>query len=44
MKQFMSPLRKPLVLRTAPNSAFTLTGMHVKIEQGVNHIYSKVVK
>ena len=34
--QFMSPLRKPLILRTVSSSAFTLLEIRTYIEQNVN--------
>ena len=44
---FMSPLRKPLILRTVPSSAFTLLEIRTYIEQNVNansRIYGRVIR
>ena len=43
----MSPLRKPLILRTVPSSAFTLLEIRTYIEQNVNansRIYGRVIR
>lgn len=42
----MSPLRKPLILRTVPSSAFTLLEIRTYTEQNVNtnsRIYGRVI-
>ena len=44
---FMSPLRKPLILRTVSSSAFTLLEIRTYIEQNVNansRIYGRVIR
>jgi hypothetical protein len=43
----MSPLRKPLILRTVSSSAFTLLEIRTYIEQNVNansRIYGRVIR